>query len=424
MKKSIELKWRKLDNTAKIFPIISNKNFSSVFRLSCVLSENIQKEMLYDALIQTLETFKVFKVKLKKGFFWYYFETNLKSPIIEEEHTYPCKNINTRKNNNYLFKVTYYKNKINLEIFHSITDGNGAIIFFKAIIYKYLDLKYKLKLNLKDNKTLNLNIDDGYLKKYKKTKTNNLNLKRAYNLKGKLLPLYAISVIHGHINLEDLKRVCKAKNVTITEYLTTVLLYSLYKGNFLKSKSKLPIKIYIPVNLRKILDFSTLSNFFSYISVERNFRKMPYNSFDDLLEYVKNEFSTKLITNKLNDKISSNVSAEKNIFIRIIPLFIKKIGIKLGYMQASKHHTSTLSNIGIIDIDKNYEKYIKNFLFLIAPTKAEKIKCSVCSFKNDLTFTFTSCLNDTNVEKIFFTTLLNNNINLYIESNGVYNEKM
>ena len=91
MKKNIELKWRKLDNTAKIFPIISNKNFSSVFRLSCVLSENIQKEMLYDALIQTLETFKVFKVKLKKGFFWYYFETNLKSPIIEEEHTYPYK---------------------------------------------------------------------------------------------------------------------------------------------------------------------------------------------------------------------------------------------------------------------------------------------------------------------------------------------
>ena len=86
-------KWRKLDNSAKIFPIISNKRFSSVFRLSAILKEEIKKEILIKATNNALEKFSDFKVVLKKGVFWYYFEENTKPIFIEEENTYPCKYI-------------------------------------------------------------------------------------------------------------------------------------------------------------------------------------------------------------------------------------------------------------------------------------------------------------------------------------------
>ena len=103
--------WRRLDNSAKIFPISSSKKYSSVFRLSAVLKETINPEILKKAVNLTLNTLNSFKVKLKKGFFWYYFEDNTKEIIIEQEKDYPCKYIDPNTNNDYLFKVTYWGEK-------------------------------------------------------------------------------------------------------------------------------------------------------------------------------------------------------------------------------------------------------------------------------------------------------------------------
>ena len=126
------IRWRKLDNAAKIFPMVSNKKFTSVFRVSVILKENIDKEILQEALNQVIEKQVSFKVKLTKGFFWYYLEENVKRPEVKEENDYPCRSIDFNANNNYLFKVTYFKNKINIDIFHALTDGNTAMIFFKS----------------------------------------------------------------------------------------------------------------------------------------------------------------------------------------------------------------------------------------------------------------------------------------------------
>ena len=92
-KKRDTLEWRKLDNSAKIFPISTGKKYSNVFRLSVVLKEKIDPEILEKAVKIALEKYKSFKVRLKDGFFWNYFEHNTKELIIEEEKEYPCKYI-------------------------------------------------------------------------------------------------------------------------------------------------------------------------------------------------------------------------------------------------------------------------------------------------------------------------------------------
>ena len=139
-KEKKELIWRKLDNSAKIFPLSSSRKYSSVFRLSAVMKENISPKLLEKAVNNALNKFEFFKVRLKKGFFWYYFEYNDKKIVIEEEKDYPCKYIDPNTNNDYLFKVTYFERKINIDIFHSLTDGNSAIQFFKEIVYQYIEI--------------------------------------------------------------------------------------------------------------------------------------------------------------------------------------------------------------------------------------------------------------------------------------------
>ena len=139
-KKKEDLSWRRLDNYAKLFPLASTKRYSSVFRISITLKEKIDPNILEKAVNKALVKFKLFKVRMRRGFFWYYFENNTKSVVIEEEHDYPCKYIDLPANNDYLFKITYFENKINLDIFHCLTDGNNALHFLKEITYNYIDI--------------------------------------------------------------------------------------------------------------------------------------------------------------------------------------------------------------------------------------------------------------------------------------------
>ena len=198
-----ENNWRRLDNSAKIFPIASSKKYSSVFRLSAVLKEKIAPNILKKAVNLALKNLSSFKVKLKKGFFWYYFEDNNKEVIIEKEKDYPCKYIDPNTNNDYLFKVTYWENKINLDIFHSLTDGNSGMIFLREIVYTYIELAHKedFSQKLRIERKISNNSEDDYLKNYDKKSKGGRSGKRAYALKGRNLLLECIGVIHININL-------------------------------------------------------------------------------------------------------------------------------------------------------------------------------------------------------------------------------
>lgn len=412
--------WRRLDNSAKIFPIASSKKYSSVFRLSVVLKDKINPDILKKAVNMSLKKLSSFKVRLRKGFFWYYFEDNNKDIIVEQEKNYPCKYIDPNTNNDYLFKVTYWENKINLDIFHSLTDGNSGTIFLKEIVYNYLELAHPQDFSkqLRAERKIANNTEDDYLKNYDKKSKGAKSGKRAYILKGKRLPLGAIGVIHVNINLSELKNKAKEKEVTITQYLTAVLIYSIYNSNYKKYHGKKPIKICIPVDLRKYFKSETLSNFFSYITLQAE--PTDLNSFDEILKFVKRGFIEKLDKEEISKTMSANVKLGNNLFIKLIPLFFKVGIVKLSYIEIRKYTTTTFSNIGRMGIIGEYQKYIDKFMMLIAPESVEKIKCSACSFDNNLNFTFTSTLENTEVEQEFCKTLKSEGIDIYVEGNGVH----
>ena len=419
--KENNLVWRKLDNSAKIFPVSTGKKYSTVFRISAVLKEDINPDILKLAVNKVLEKFLLFKVRMRAGFFWYYLEYNSKEIIIEQEKNYPCKYIDPLTNNYYLFKVTYFEKKINIDINHVLTDGTGGIDFFKEIIYTYLEISHKEDFNkeLRIDRKFEYNIEDSYIKNYQKGLKGNASSKKAYIIKGENIPLGAVAAIHEIIDLDKLKQVCKEKEVTVTQYLTAVLIYSIYEEKYKKGYSKKPIKICIPVNLKKYFNSITLSNFFSYITLEAWIKKDRLDTFEKILKFVKDDFSKRLTKEEIKRTMFSNVKLGSNYFIRAIPLFIKKVIVRLSYIEIRKYTTLTFSNVGRIGMIGEYRKYIDDFLFLIAPEPVEKIKCSACTFENKLVFTFTTILNDVNIEKRFYNFIKDQGINIKIESNGV-----
>lgn len=420
MKKvSYRSSWRRLDNTAKIFSLSVDDDMS-VFRFSALLKDKIDIDLLKRAVIKALEDYPMYRVKLGTGLFWNYLDFNNRGPVVEEEDDIPCANINFRKNNNYLFKVTYYKNKINIDFFHVLTDATGAIVFFKSLIYHYLDLRYNLKHEEKTN--LDFGTKDQYLKYFDKNYSRGSDLKKAYIIPGKV-DMKVNNTYHYTVDIKDFKKECKKEKMTITEYLTAIYIYALYEAYYKKNPNNKELSISIPINLRKHYNDETLSNFFTYTNIVSNFKDKDNVSFEDVLSWVKKEYLNKLNSEKIKEYLARDVKLGMNLSIRLVPLFIKRAFIKFLGSLVTNSATSRLSNIGIIDFENKYKKYIDNIFVLVLPNKVQKIKCTVCSYDDKLNITMNSNINDLNFENIFYD-LLNDKVkDISVNSNNIIYKK-
>jgi NRPS condensation-like uncharacterized protein len=411
---------RKLDDQAKIFSLSFNKKDTSIFRLSVTLKQNIDEKILQNSLIKSLVKYKDFKVKLKRGILWYYLEENDNDPIIFKEQDYTFKKINTEDNNDYLFKITYFKNKISVDFFHLLTDGGSGRDFFKEIIYNYLNLRYPNSIKI-DNieKNIVLEAENSYTKSYPKRFKKTPSIPNAYQLKGKIIKNGKIGINQFNIKLQELKNIAKQKGCTISIFLTSMIAYSLYETNYKKDKSKKPINISIPVDLKKYYPSKTISNFISHIMVSIKIKKNKKYSFDDIISIVKKEFDIKLNSEKITSTMASDGKAINNSLLHIVPLEIKRLGGLIGAYLIKKQFTLTLSNIGNTNIDNKYTKFIKSNSFIIPPDWAERIRCGVCSYKDKLVVSFSSNIIENNFEKKFKSLLEELSISHKIESNGI-----
>ena len=142
--------WSRLDNAAKIFPPTSTKRDTKVFRFVCELTEPVDSGILQSALEETIQEFPLYRSILKKGLFWYYLEESNLRPQVEKESLPPCSPIYNQDGPGLLFRVLYYKKRINLEVFHVLADGTGAMQFLRALVFAYLAKKYRISGRLAD----------------------------------------------------------------------------------------------------------------------------------------------------------------------------------------------------------------------------------------------------------------------------------
>ena len=405
-------KWRKLDNTAKIFSMEDYTN-NNTFRLSVVLKEKVNPSYLKDAVIRTLIDYPSYKVKIRAGFFWNYFEKNDNDVIIEEESEMPCQSINFVMNNDYLFKVTYFDKKINVDMCHMLTDGMGGVIFIKSIIYNYLNIKYDLDIKVEDKYYDAGYGRDQYLRRYDKSMFSVDKSKNIFLIKDK----YNIDInktYHYIIDVDMFKKVCKKYNVSVTVLLTSLYVLALYNTVYDK-KSGRDIYINLPVDMRKHFNVYAFSNFFTCMDIKANINKGNV-SFDSVLKQIKSEFGSKLKIENLKGYLSRDVKLGTNVAIRLVPLFIKKPIMKT-LEKVVRRSTTTLSNIGVFSVDDRYEKYIENVLVLVNPGNIQKVKCTICSFNGMLNVTINSNL-DNNKFEVEFNRLLEEYIGkIKVESN-------
>ncbi len=203
------VEWNRLDNAAKIFPPNTNEKDARVFRFVCELKENVDRDILQSALDQTMLLFPMYSVILRRGMFWYYFESTDLKPEVVEEHKLPCSMLYVPNRRTLLFQVSYYNKRINVEMYHALSDGTGVLGFIKTLVYYYLTKKYEENFrehmpDLDYDATFTEKMDDSFSKHYNgDKKLDKIKINRAYRINGRRTIDNRLKVIEGEMSVKQ-----------------------------------------------------------------------------------------------------------------------------------------------------------------------------------------------------------------------------
>jgi len=212
-----------MDNAAKIYPCITSVKDPNIFRVSVTLKYPIKLDALKAAVTNVIRRFFYFRVYLKKGFFWNYFEITDDIPKLSCETKYPCRNIPIRKNR-FLFRIIPFQNRIALESTHALTDGFGVLTFLKSIVGEYLNIAYGPfedfgDLIRPDQPVNPEEYKDKFEDFYKITTRKPVFYSRAYHLKEKIIQRPAYIVVRGEIPLDRILEKSKEYKVSLNDFL-------------------------------------------------------------------------------------------------------------------------------------------------------------------------------------------------------------
>ena len=396
-------RWRKLDNAAKLYSAASNKKDTRVFRFYCELKEEVDPDVLQEALNQTIETFPTFLMVLRKGLFWHYLEPCNLRPIVKEEYKEPCSRLYIRDKKTLLFEVTYYKKRINFEVFHVLTDGTGATEFLKELVKNYLYLVHKEDgleqvTLLPEDMTVQDQEDDSFLKYYsknqKRPKKRKLN---AFQIRRKKKDGNHLHVHESVVSVQAVLKRSRELGVSMTIFLTALFMMAINE-EMSKMQKKKPVVLMVPVNLRKFFPSSSMLNFFNWIEPGYNFTTQD-QSFEAVLKYTKEFFETELTKEKMSAHISELLALELHPILRLAPLELKNLCIQAGAKYSEKNTTAIFSNMSAVKMPASYVPYIERFGVY---TNTPKLELCLWSFQDKLSFAFTSRYDTVNIERNFY----------------------
>lgn len=420
-----KLRWMALDNAAKIFPAARTRNWSNVFRVAATMHEPVDMDALRTALDVTVRRFPSIAVRVKAGFFWYYLEELPKAPEILEEKPYPLSRMPMSEIRKCAFRVIVYEKRIAVEFFHSLTDGNGGLVFLKTLVAEYIYQKYGVKVP-QGNGVLDrleepdpAELEDSFFKyagKYPlpRKDTDAYSIRGAREIDGFRTNTTFI------LDAEQVRALAKEQGVTVTAYLTAVLIMAvdrLQKQQIRNPAKHKPVKIFVPVNLRSIFPSKTLRNFILYTIPGIETKYGDY-TFPEICQSVHHQMKLQITPGRMAAIIAANVSSEKSLLIRSAPLPLKNIVMSGVYDAVGERKSCfSFSNLGVSKMPPEFEAYVDRLDFVLGTQKSQRYNTSLITYKGKMMFNITRNTEKPLLERHLYEVLRERGVHVIAESN-------
>ena len=419
------LLWVRLDNAAKIYPAARRRNWTNVYRQSVTLYEEVDVAVLKSALRVTVKRFPTIAARLRKGLFWYYLQQVEHTPDIQEEYSYPIVYMSKEEVRKCAFRVIAYKNRIAVEFFHALTDGNGALVFLKNLVAEYLEQRHGIAIPF----------ENGIVDRHEPPQAEELE-DCFPKYAGKVLAsrkdtnawhMYGTPTKRGYLHatcfklpVKDALELAHRYNVTLTAFISAVMMLALLNLQHEKNPSgknlKL-IKLLIPINLRQLFPSKTLRNFAMYTIPEIDPRLGEY-TLEEVCKLVHHKMGLEFTAKHMSQVIATNVHDEQNPLVRLIPLPLKNAVMKMIFDTVGERKSClTLSNLGKIAIPETMAAYIQRFDFILGVQAAAPYNCGMLSYGDTLYINFIRDIKEAELERHFHAVLQQLGLPVAVESN-------
>ena len=402
-----KLRWLRLDNAAKIYPAARRQNWSNVFRMSVTLTEKVDVQVLQSALDVTARRFPSIAARLRKGIFWYYLQQLEHAPTVSEEFSYPLTRMSHQEVRRCAFRVIAYENRIAIEMFHSLTDGNGALVFLKTLTAEYLQQKYGVHIPAEQGVLGRLEepseeeLEDSF-QKYAGPVSASRKENNAWRFWGTPERDGWLNLTCFQIPVDQVRNKAHEYGVTLTVFMSAVIMEALQQIQTRMVpdiRRRKPIRVLIPVNLRRLFPSKTLRNFALYSTPELLTNLGTYR-FEEICQLVQHWLALDNTPKQMSMKIESNVKSERSVMVKVMPLFIKNIVMKAVFDTVGERKSFlSVSNLGAVKLPAEMTEYVQRMDFILGVQATAPYNCGILSYGDTMYMNFIRSIREPELEK-------------------------
>lgn len=395
-----------VDNSSILFFALMRKNHANTYRFTMTLSEPVCPETLQKAVDRIYRRFPTVIAGFLPGFFHYFQFPAVQPPQVQPDPG--CLNTMTREElHRCAYRVFYKDNTVSIEAFHALTDGYGAIASFTTLMAEYLRIRYEIDIpaveTVRDIDDLPTSdeTDDAYLK-HQEGKPLHLPSRYAYQIPGTPNSNWKVLKTTLQYPVQQIVDAAHRCGVSANTLLSGVLASAIMEIQEKRTSGSLkPVRIMVPIDLRRFFESHTLRNFIWYAlpTMEPGDRNLPL---EELLKKFQIQFRDQTERKRLASIIKYNVKTQLNWFFRFLPRVVKYTLMRLVYRYFGESNSSvTVTNLGNLKLPEQMRPYVQKLDVILTPRIHSPYGCAVISYGGMLSINISRFCEESELEAIF-----------------------
>lgn len=395
-----------IDNSAILYMALIRKYHTNIFRFTITLSEEINPELLQTAVNRVHRRFPTIFAGFRPGFFRYHQIPADQAPQVAQDPGLLI-NMTHAEIAQCAYRVYYRGKDIIIEGFHALTDGYGMIATFSTLVAEYLELRYGAQIPVgypvfdRNEEPNSEETDDAYLK-YADAKPLHMPSRYSYQLPGynpKCGPVHRETFVYS---VEELLSAARKYGVSITALLSAVIASSIMELQHNRRKKHLrPVRIMVPIDLRKIFPSRTLRNFILYALPTMEVSEYGC-SIQELALQFSRQIKAHLDKENLGGIIAYNVKAQNIPVFKLLPSRLKCGLMRLAYRFFGESNSSlTLTNLGNIALPEIMLPYVESIILTMMPRMRSPYNCGIYSYNGSFFINLCRFPENSELESLF-----------------------
>ncbi|HIT74350.1 MAG TPA: alcohol acetyltransferase [Candidatus Avipropionibacterium avicola] len=452
--------WVRLDNASNIFLAARSDVDPKVFRLGAELDHTVDPVLLQQALDTTFDRYPLYHAVLRSGIFWYYLQSSDLRPVVTVEDQPTCAPIYQADRRTLLFRVTHHRRRINLEVFHALSDGAGALGFLTDLLTTYTRLHLAHPEPAEPPvspesppaaRTLSADSFTHYFRRRRRPATaedDSFGQAAApategladvppeprtrwkvgrlirptgavHRVKGTRTPDNRTRAVELTMPAKDMLDLARAEGVSPTIYLTALFFEAVRRSSPDLGRAR-TMAASVPVNLRQFFPSTSARNFFATVRISHTYGEGA----DDLgtvCRRLEKQFAPKATPAALEKKLRRLIRFERSPALRIVPRPIKDFLLGLLNRANNRNLTVAVSNLGRVALPEPAAEHVRKVLFHVSAARPQF--CAI-SHAGRLAITFTSPFCETDHVREFARMLTSHGISVTVAAARVTEEEL